>query len=151
MPAFTDTLVKKTARLAPHAKSIASLAVPSAPAAAKGMGWFGVALGLTELLAARKLTGALDIRGREGIVRAMGVREIASGALIARDRRKGMWSRVGGDVLDVATLAAVLPGNRRKRHIGLALGAVAGATLLDVLTARALQRRKTAQPQTVPA
>lgn len=151
MPTFTDTLAKQTSQLAPHAKAVARSAAPSAPAAAKGMGWFGAALGLTELFAARKLTGALDIRGREGIVRAMGVRELASGALIARNRRRGMWSRVGGDVLDIAALAAVLPGNRRKRNVGLALGAVAGATLLDVLTARALQRREAARSEAASA
>jgi hypothetical protein len=150
MPAFSDTLVNKTTQLGPHAKALARSASPGAPTAAKSMGWFGVALGLTELLAARKLTGALDIRGREGVVRAMGVREIASGALIARNRRRGMWSRVGGDVLDVAALAAAFPGNRRKRNLGLALGAVVGATLVDVLTARALQRREAAAPDTVP-
>jgi hypothetical protein len=110
------------------------------------MGWFSLALGLTEVLAARKLTSALDIRGREGFVRAMGLRELASGGMIARDRRKGMWSRVGGDVLDIATLAAVFPGNRRKRNLGIAIGAVAGATLIDVFTARALQRRESALP-----
>jgi hypothetical protein len=147
MPALIDSLTKKAAKLAPHAKAVArSAANPNAPAAAKGMGWFSLALGLTEVLAARKLTSALDIRGREGFVRAMGLRELASGGMIARDRRKGMWSRVGGDVLDIATLAAVFPGNRRKRNLGIAIGAVAGATLIDVFTARALQRRESALP-----
>jgi hypothetical protein len=128
-------------RIVPEAKKLARSA-PSASATAKGMGWFGLALGLTELLAARKLTRALDLRGRETFVRAMGLREIASSVLIGRNRRQGMWSRVGGDALDIAALAAVLPGNSRKRNVGLALGAVVGATALDVLTARALQKRE---------
>lgn len=141
MPTLTD----RATRLAPHAKAvIRSAASPSPASAAKGLGWFGIALGLTELLATRKLTRGLDIRGHEGFVRAMGLREIASGVLIARNRRQGMWSRVGGDALDLVALAAVFPGSGRKRNVGLALGAVAGAALLDVLTARALERRRVA-------
>lgn len=135
MPTLTDR--------ASHLATKAARSVPTAEQSAKGLGWFSLALGLTELLAARKLTGALDVRGKEPIVRAMGLREIASGALIARDKRKGAWSRVAGDALDVAALAAVFPGNRRKRNVAIALGAVAGAGLLDLVTARALGKRPT--------
>ena len=136
MPSISD----KASRLATRA----GRSVPSAERSAKGLGWFSLGLGLTELLAARPLTRALGVPGKVGLVRAFGLREIASGALIARNHRAGTWSRVAGDALDVAALAAALPGNRRKRTVGLALGAVAGAALLDVLTARALSKKAAA-------
>ena len=143
MPKLKD----KVADLLPiDGNVIANARQPDPGTAAKGMGFFGLALGLAELFATRKLTRGLDIRGREGFVRAMGLREIASSALIGRNRRTGMWSRVAGDALDLAALAAMFPGNKRKRNLGLALGAVVGATALDVLTARALQKRRALTP-----
>lgn len=119
----------------------AGRALPGPESSAKGLGWFSLGLGLTELLAARRLARVLGVPGKTGLVRAFGLREIASGALIARNRRAGMWSRIAGDALDVAALAAALPRNRRKRNLGFALGAVAGAALLDIVTARALGKK----------
>ena len=46
---------------------------------ARSIGWFSLALGAVELLAPRVLTRFLGIEGREGLLRAYGVREIGSG------------------------------------------------------------------------
>ena len=43
----------------------------------RGLGWFSIALGLTELFGARRLTKALGMEGQEGLVRAFGAREDA--------------------------------------------------------------------------
>ncbi len=108
---------------------------------ARGLGVFSIALGLAELLAPRTLTRSLGMEGQERLVQAYGVREIATGVglLAARDPTPWVWGRVGGDVLDLATLATGLEGdNPRTPHIGIALAAVAGVTALDLYCAKAL-------------
>jgi hypothetical protein len=109
--------------------------------AANGLGWFSIGLGLVELLFARPLARSLGMRGEEGLLRLYGAREIANGLGIlgAEDPTPWLWGRVGGDALDIATLVAKLDaGSREKVNIALALGAVAGVTALDVLTANRL-------------
>ena len=111
--------------------------------AARGLGWFSIALGLTELFGARQLTKALGMEGREGVVRAFGARELVHGMLcLSVDDKLGAWSRVGGDGLDIATLLAVYKDDNPKKHnVALALAAVAGVTLLDLATAQGLTVR----------
>ncbi len=111
--------------------------------AAKGLGWFSIALGLTELFGAKQLTRALGMEGQAGLVRAFGVRELVAGGLcLSVDGKVGVWSRVGGDGLDIATLVAAYNDDNPKKHnVALALVAVAGATLLDLATAQGLTVR----------
>lgn len=114
----------------------------AADSAAKGLGWFSLALGATELLAARRVTRTLGVEGHEGLVRAFGAREILAGVTsLSVDKRPGIWSRVAGDALDIGALALAFGGSKRKGNVGLALAAVAGVTLLDFVTARALDKR----------
>jgi hypothetical protein len=110
---------------------------------ARGMGWFSLALGATELFAPRLITGALGMRGAEGLIRAYGLREIVSGMLaLSPDKNVGMWSRVGGDALDIATLLTGLnPENPKRHNVRLALGLVLGVTLLDIIGAQGTTRR----------
>jgi hypothetical protein len=112
-------------------------------ALARGLGVFSIALGLVEVMAARSLTRALGMEGNEALVRGYGLREIATGMgiLAAKDPTPWIWGRVGGDALDIATLATGLEGdNPRKDNVVLALAAVAGATALDVYCAQTLSR-----------
>jgi hypothetical protein len=110
---------------------------------AKRLGWFSLALGLTELLAARQLARALGVEGRETLIRTMGAREIAHGVTcLSTEQVSGVWSRVAGDALDVAALLWVYNDRNPKKHnVGLALAAVLGITLLDLATADALTLR----------
>jgi len=105
---------------------------------ARGLGWFSVGLGLAEIVAPRRLAGFVGLTGRERLLRAYGLREIGAGAAILARRRPaaGVWARVAGDALDLATLgAATAPTNpKRGRALG-AVGAVAGITALDAVTA----------------
>src|SRR4051794_35414074 len=72
---------------------------------ARGLGWFSIGLGLAELLAPRKFTRALGMQGSEMLVRGYGLREIGHGMLsLSSDKTVGLWSRVGGDALDILTL-----------------------------------------------
>ena len=113
----------------------------SVGALARGLGWFSIGLGLVELLAPRRLTRSLGMEGQEGLVQAYGLREIATGIgiLSANDPAPWIWGRVGGDALDVATLAAGLDENNPKRgNVGLALGAVLGVSALDLVCGQML-------------
>jgi hypothetical protein len=105
---------------------------------AKALGWFSLGLGLTELLAPGHITRALGMEGKEGVVRAFGAREIGHGLLtLSPDKQVGLWSRVAGDGLDIATLMGGLRNDNPKRdNVAIALAMVLGVTLLDVIGAQ---------------
>ena len=105
---------------------------------AKALGWFRLGLGLTELFAPGHITRALGMQGKEGLVRAYGAREIGSGLLtLSADKQVGLWSRVAGDGLDIATLMGGLRDDNPKRDkVEIALAMVLGVTLLDVIGAQ---------------
>jgi uncharacterized membrane protein len=111
----------------------------------RGLGWFSIGLGLAELAAPRGLTKLIGLRGdHSGLLRTLGMREIASGIGILTEPRPAawLWSRVGGDAIDLALLGAALrtrKANRRK--IAWATAAVAGVTVLDVIFSQRLSRR----------
>jgi hypothetical protein len=106
----------------------------------RGLGWFSIGLGLTELLAAPRLTRALGARGDEHIVRAMGARELLHGILcLSIDKHFGAWSRVAGDAVDLAGLAALYRDDNPKRgNVGVAIAAIVGCTIVDFLAAKKL-------------
>jgi hypothetical protein len=109
-------------------------------ALAPGLGWFSIALGLAEVLAPRLLAGALGLHGRERLLQFYGLRELGAGAgiLLSRDKAPWLWSRVAGDMLDLATLLAhARPSNPRPAGLGAGIAAVAGVTLLDIACAQA--------------
>jgi len=115
-------------------------AVPGPDRLAKGLGWFSIGLGVTQLLAPQLLTRTLGLRGREGLMRVFGAREIASGMLtLSTEKQAGMTSRVVGDLLDLAVLGAALGSHNRKRdNAGVALAMTAGLTLIDIAVRKAL-------------
>ena len=112
----------------------------NASTAAKALGWFSIGLGVTELLGGGFLGRAIGLkRGRDLMVRAFGVREIAAGIGLLRnvdEPKPWLWARVAGDALDLGALgrAMISPGNRRDR-LGVATAAVLGATIADVVSA----------------
>jgi hypothetical protein len=134
----------KEATIMAYARNISpreSAASGSVVALANGLGWFSIALGAAEVIAPKMLTRTLGLEGNEGLVRAYGLREIASGIgiLSSQDPTPWIWSRVGGDALDLATLASGLDdSNPRKQNVEIALAAVAGITALDVYCGREL-------------
>jgi hypothetical protein len=108
---------------------------------ARGLGWFSLALGVTELVAPGRLARALGLEGRERLLQAYGGREIGAGIWALSDTpAPAIWSRVAGDVVDLATLAAGLRGadEDQRRNAWIALAAVAGITAVDLLTAASL-------------
>lgn len=122
-------------------KGPSSLGVPDR--LARGLGWFGLGLGLVQLVAPGRITRALGLKGKEGLVRAYGAREIGSGILsLSVDKQVGLWGRVVGDGLDIATVATGLRrGNPKRGNVRVALGVLAGVMLLDLAVARAVTAR----------
>jgi len=114
---------------------------------AKGLGWFSLALGAAELFAPHRITRALGMEGKEALVRAYGAREIASGVLtLSADKQAGLWSRLAGDGVDIATLSSGLrQDNPNKNNVTVALMMVAGVTLLDLVAAQGTTARHSAR------
>jgi hypothetical protein len=111
---------------------------PAADEMARVLGWFSIALGAAELMAPRAITRMLGMEGNEGLVRAFGAREIAAGVTsLSTEKAVGLWSRVGGDLLDIATLlTGYRDDNPKKHNIGLVLAVVAAITLIDLASAK---------------
>lgn len=97
-------------------------------------------LGVSELLAPGKvaaIAGVDDTTRSRRVIRALGVRECGHGAALLAGPDKLVWTRVAGDVLDMALLVAGVaargPGRRRRGTIcAAALSGIAG---LDLYTA----------------
>jgi len=107
------------------------------------LGWFSIGLGVAEVVAPRQLGRLIGIRGRRGLLRMFGLREIASGIGILTQHQPGswVWSRVGGDMMDLAALGmAMRNDSARPSRIAVATAAVAGVTALDVLCGQELCR-----------
>ena len=106
---------------------------------ARGLGWFSIGLGLAEVLAPGGVARMIGVPKHRGLMRALGFREIASGVAILTQSKPtpGLWSRVGGDAMDLALLGAAM-GSRRasKGRVAGAVAAVAGVTALDVICSR---------------
>ena len=114
-------------------------------ALAQGLGWFSLAIGVAQVLAPHRVTRATGLAGHEKLVSSYGVREIVTGIglLTAKDPTPWVWGRVGGDALDLGTLAAGVAGPERERS-GAAMLAALGIAALDVWCALALQRPRPA-------
>lgn len=112
---------------------------------ARGLGWFSIGIGLVELIAPGRINAAIGFNKPEQqkLIRGYGAREVASGAtlLIKPDNPGGAWGRVGGDVLDLATLATARPVGRQRIGFAIALAAVLGALVVDAICAKELTRQ----------
>lgn len=123
-------------------------------ALAQGLGWFSLGLGLAELGAPgalAHLAGVPDNARMRRTVQALGAREIAHGvAILARSRSPmPVWSRVVGDVIDLAVLGWALRSRRSNtERVLISMAAIAGVTAIDLLASRRLQREAAARPTT---
>ena len=109
------------------------------------LGLFSLALGAAELMAPRQLARLIGIEPGDrttATLRAYGAREIASGIgiLAQPDEARWLWSRVGGDALDLATLGSAAADQNADRHrLSVATAAVLGVAALDLLCAQRLR------------
>lgn len=121
---------------------------------ANSMGWFGIGLGLAELFAPGKVAHMIGVsREHRTLIRLMGLRELASSAGILNDRSSAtaVWTRVAGDVLDLALLGMAFTSSQSNRvRLTAATASVAGAMVVDLITAQQLSRGVTTRNGTIP-
>ena len=119
--------------------------VPSSSPArtmATALGWFSIALGTAELLAPKALAHWLGMRHGAPILKVYGARGVATGVgiLALPSKSPGIWSRLAGDALDIATLVSIAIENpAKKRNVGIACAAVLGVTAADIACAALLR------------
>lgn len=115
---------------------------------ARGLGVFSLLLGTLELVMADRLAHALGLDGHTWVLTAFGVREILTGLIVLffKDAAPGIWLRVLGDGLDLATLVwGFMREPADRTNILLAALIVSPVVLLDIYCALRLGRRS-AQP-----
>nr|WP_231117665.1 malate dehydrogenase [Mycobacterium intracellulare] len=98
------------------------------------------ALGMGELVAPSRvaaIAGVEDTARSRRVIRALGVRECGHGAALLVGPDKLVWTRVAGDVLDMALLiAGVAARGPGRRHRGIVCAAaLSGIAGLDLYTA----------------
>lgn len=105
---------------------------------ANGLGWFSIALGVTELVAARSLSRALGLSPT--LIRVFGVREILAGVGILTRVKKGpgVWARIGGDALDVLALGNAMRSSSTRTNAAIATALVAPVVALDIFAGKEL-------------
>ena len=109
-----------------------------------GLGYFSIALGLIEVVAPGRLARWLGVEGGAArkTIFGFGLRELAAGGMLLRGPAvsTNVWNRVFGDVIDAGALAFAARSSNRKQAVAAAAAFVGGAMLVDLLTARGLDR-----------
>ncbi|MEU4690475.1 SRPBCC family protein [Actinoplanes sp. NPDC023714] len=115
----------------------------------RGLGWMSLGLGVAQLAApdrVRRMSGVDDSAMSRAVVPLVGARELIHAAGLLTSRRKGAWAwtRVLGDAMDLTALGMALAhrGGDRRRRLLAVTGAVAGITVLDLMTAVQATRAK---------
>lgn len=113
---------------------------------AKGLGVFSIALGLAEVLMPAQVGELSGISPRfRRFLPFLGAREIASGIGILSNAKPttSVWTRVGGDAIDLAFLGSGFAASdtNKRRLLGATL-AVLGVTALDLFAAQKLSARE---------
>lgn len=133
---------------------------------ARALGWFSVGLGVAEIVTPRAVARAIGLGSatvpvglrallpppvRQAIdsdhsstVRLFGLRELGTGlGILSQDRPAGwMWTRVAGDLLDLAFLGVAARAGAAPGRLATAALAVAGVTALDVVCGHRLSARQ---------
>ncbi|MEU1688922.1 SRPBCC family protein [Micromonospora sp. NPDC005707] len=109
---------------------------------ARVLGWFSLGLGAAAIAATPRLSrlcGVDDSRTARTVLRAAGVRELGHAAALLIPRRAGWgtWTRVAGDIMDLAACGRAMSHRKgeRRRRLMYTTGALAGITVVDLYTA----------------
>ena len=110
-----------------------------------GLGFFSIGLGLVEVAAPGRLARWLGVEGKTSkrVIGLFGARELLAGGMLLRGPAvsTNAWNRVIGDGMDAAALGLAFARSSRKGVVAGAMGFVAGAALLDFITARGLDEQ----------
>lgn len=113
---------------------------------ARGLGWFSIGLGLAQIGAPRsvaRMIGVPDDEETRNAMFAIGLRELTSGiGILSRNNpAPWLWTRVAGDVMDLALLGKELNSTQTNRaRVAAATAAVLSVTVLDLHTSRRMSR-----------
>lgn len=116
-------------------------------------GWLGIGMGLYQLLAPRSVTRFLAVEGAENIVRACGVRGVATGiGMLTVNPKPALWARTAGDILDLTALLALLADRDHPKQgsVKLALAGVGACTATGLYCAQAQSRQHAYQAGRTP-
>lgn len=105
---------------------------------AYGLGWFSIALGVSEIVAPGPLKRLSGVSAPKSVMVIYGLREILSGVVILSSPRpaRWVWLRVAGDVLDLLTLAHSLRGsNARSGQATASFASILAVTMVDLACA----------------
>ncbi|WP_262281928.1 SRPBCC family protein [Micromonospora sp. MA102] len=121
---------------------------------ARLLGWFSLGLGVTALAAGSRVAraaGVDDSRTARTMLRAAGIREIGHAAVLLVPRRAGLgpWTRVAGDVLDLAATGQAYRNRcgERRRRAGLTLAVLGGITAVDLYASLRATRNRRVSPE----
>jgi len=108
----------------------------------KGLGVFSLLVGAAQLFGAKRIARTLDAEGHERLIKGFGARQLLAGAslMAAPAASTNMWGRVAGDAMDLGALGLAARRSPRNRAIWGAIACVGAVTLLDIVTARGLDR-----------
>ena len=127
----------------------------------RGLGWFSIGLGLTELLSPRRVARLVGVsEDHDRLIQVLGAREISSGlGLLARPKPMGFaWSRVAGDIMDLSLLSAALTRINAqpmsvsrsiyddRRRLTAAVSVIAAITVVDVIASIRLTQKPKPDP-----
>ena len=113
----------------------------------RGLGWFSIGLGLAQIGAPRtlaRLIGVNDDVETRNTMFAIGLREITSGiGILSQPHSAGwVWTRVGGDLMDLALLGKAMTSEENERgSLAATTAVVAGVTVLDFMTGQQLSKQ----------
>jgi hypothetical protein len=114
-------------------------AVQSPTTMAKALGVASVGIGLTELVAPRRvarMSGVEDTDRARRTIRMLGARELGHAAAILLGSPRQVWTRVAGDALDITLLGKGLQSPRASRARGaVAAIGLTGITAADIYAA----------------
>ena len=115
---------------------------PADVAAARGLGWASIGIGLMEILAPKQIEKWMGISNDQntGILRTLAVREISHGVDILShdDPAPGVRARIAGDMLDGVLLALAAKRTRNMRGLMCVAAAVLPIVALDMIFAKRL-------------
>lgn len=110
----------------------------ASPGLTRALGWASLGLGVPMVVAPGRVNAAIGVGTgpvAQWITRLVGIRELAQGAgLLLHGHRAWLWSRVGGDAVDLALLGRGLAHRGNPRTVA-AMSAVTGVAGFDAYAA----------------
>lgn len=111
---------------------------------ARALGWLSLALGMMKFIETRRNPQPAGLDDQRDMIRIYGPRELATSIQdLPGAGPAGPKARIVGDLMEIATLLPALRAHNPQRgKAALALAAVAGVTLFDILAWRAATRQR---------